>query len=393
MKIGIKYVDGLEEVGLLLWALNDALVNADFKHTGVFGKGNPGKVFELILNDNCFKFSKRDEDLTDCDKRINIVWSSPSDNSHYDKELCIISDVVMDHLTNEYMNQYLDKGNIFLSISTSNVTHKNLIYNPLLGVVLFYYELGLHYINYYQAPKNFKQLLGIYHRHVHIGGAEHNRRNFIYNKIKKELNEDFVAYSRPSDGLVPLIESYRYFGKWIKNHSVAYTDYATSVCNIVYETFDSLNTHVSDNRLVLTEKTTKSIIFCEENIFFIWYGPEQFYKELREYGFWFLNSEFYNDKIDTNQEDIDYIDYLIELQVQVTNNLPNGIPKITAICQSVFDSVTYLKNLKSTLGSDEAVYNTLMKKYEHHLKENVRLFKQLEQNCPVKDRLINAILN
>ena len=80
MKIGIKYVDGLEEVGLLLWALNDALVNADFKHTGVFGKGNPGKVFELILNDNCFKFSKRDEDLTDCDKRINIVWSSPSDN-------------------------------------------------------------------------------------------------------------------------------------------------------------------------------------------------------------------------------------------------------------------------------------------------------------------------
>ena len=114
---------------------------------------------------------------------------------------------------------------------------------------------------------------------------------------------------------------------------------------------------------------------------------------MREYGFWFLNSEFYNDKIDTNQEDIDYIDYLIELQVQVTNNLPNGIPKITAICQSVFDSVTYLKNLKSSLGSDEAVYNTLMKKYEHHLKENVRLFKQLEQNCPVKDRLINAILN
>ena len=34
-----------------------------------------------------------------------------------------------------------------------------------------------------------------------------------------------------------------------------------------------------------------------------------------------------------------------------------------------------------------------MKNYEHHLKENVRLFKQLEQNCPVKDRLINAILN
>jgi hypothetical protein len=232
MKIGIKYDHYLEDAGLLLWALNDAQVNADFKHTGIFSKDNLGRVFELIFNDNFFKFSKRDEDLIDCDKRINIVWSSPSDNSHYDKELCIISDVVMDHLTNDYMREYLDKGNIFLSISTSNVTHKNFIYNPLLGVVLYYYELGLNYIN-----------------------------------------------------------------------------------------------------------------------------------------------------------------YLIELQVQVPNHLPNGAPSITAICQSVFDSVTYLKNLKSTLGSDEAVYNTLMEKYGHHLKENVRLFKQLEQICPVKDRLINAILN
>ena len=377
--IGIQYQDNmLENTALLLWALNDAVVNADFKHNGIFGKDNLGKVFELTINDTCFRFANRIEDLVDCDKKIKLVWNDiyPDTHLNYDKQICFTNDIIRNQFTDDQIKKYLDEGNILLSISDSNVSwHRNFIFNPLLPLISLYYDLGLFYINYHQAPKNFKQLLGIYHRSVHIGGSPHGRRNFIFDKIKEQLKEDFVSYSRPTSDYINLLESYKYFGKWFTNHNVAYTDYATSVCNIVYETFDSINTNVSDNRMLLTEKTVKSIIFCEENIFFIWYGPEKFYKELSSYGFWFLNSEFYNEFN------------------QVSTDDQHGWKQNTVMVQSVFDAVNYLQNLKTTLGSNEAVYNTLMEKYGHNLKENVRLFKQLEQNCPVTGRLVNAILN
>lgn len=367
MKIGIKYKTDLEEIAVLVWSLRDSAIKADLRADGIFEERYNGKVFELTLGENCFRFSTVDEALLECDKKVRVSHHSFDDvDPRYDKEICILHDVIRDEFTEDHIREFLDKGNILISVSTANFSHENLIYDPLLGLVTIYLDLGLHFLNYYQAPKNFKRLLGVYHKPLHIGGAPNNRRNELYDKVKAQLGDDFGAYKSCDSSFFDLINSYRYFGRWGNNHITGYTDYVTSVCNIVFETYDSVGSNVFQGRTLLTEKTTKAIIFCEENIFFIWYGREDFYKVLREYGFWFLNSEFY--------------DATTEIQDQ------------TAMCQSVFNATTYLQKLKHSLGTNERVYSHLMEKYGHHLKENVRLFKHLEQNCPVKDTLINTIL-
>ena len=66
-------------------------------------------------------------------------------------------------------------------------------------------------------------------------------------------------------------------------------------------------------RRYITEKTTKAICFGEENIFFIWYGPQDIYEYLMRLGFWFYNSEFY--KGDIKQSVIDSTNELKNLYI------------------------------------------------------------------------------
>ena len=123
------------------------------------------------------------------------------------------------------------------------------------------------------------------------------------------------------------------------------------------------NYDINDNRMFgrryITEKTMKALAFSEEEIFFIWYGPQDIYEYLMDLGFWFYNSEFYN-----------------------------GDMK-----QSVYDATDELKNLKVKLGDNNSVYEYLKTNYGHKLENNVQLFHKMLHSYYKKNEVINLIKN
>ena len=92
--------------------------------------------------------------------------------------------------------------------------------------------------------------------------------------------------------------------------------------------------------------------------------PHPNFKRLRDFGFWFLNTEFH---------DVDYLDPSQEIE------------------NSIIKATTFLKELKDKLGSDKLVYDHLMTLYGHHLQNNVTLFYDLLYNCRHTDKILELI--
>jgi hypothetical protein len=177
-----------------------------------------------------------------------------------------------------------------------------------------------------------------------------------------------------------LFQSYITFGHWGNTHISSYMDFTTSVCNVVFETLyatANIEGTATGNKMYgrqyITEKTLKAICFSEENIFFIWYGPTKLYKHLMNIGFWFLNSEFYDESLEIPFQD--------------------GLPSYSHIEQSLIDTSLYLKKLKEEYKTNEEVHNYLSKKYGHKLQKNVELFKNMLNSYDKKDLLLNLIKN
>jgi len=173
---------------------------------------------------------------------------------------------------------------------------------------------------------------------------------------------------------------YSYCTRRGNNHITSYIDFTTSVCNVIFETLYStgnVDEPGSDNKMYcrqyITEKTLKAIIFSEENIFFIWYGPIKLYKHLMDMGFWFLNSEFYDESI--------------ELSVLYPNTSYSHME------ESVIDASIYLKSLKEKYKTNTEVHKHLMKTFGHKLQKNVELFKEILNSYSKKENILNLIKN
>jgi hypothetical protein len=155
-------------------------------------------------------------------------------------------------------------------------------------------------------------------------------------------------------------------------------DFTTSVCNLIFETLHSdSNQEEPESRMhsrqYITEKTLKAIAFSEENIFFIWYGPTKLYKHLMEMGFWFLNSEFYDESVE-----IPFVELL---------------PSYSHMEQSVIDASIYLKSLKKEYKTNAEVHKYLMMTYGHKLQKNVELLKEILSSYSKKENVLNLIKN
>jgi hypothetical protein len=222
--------------------------------------------------------------------------------------------------------------------------------------------------------------LGVYHKPVEGISNGKAQRNYLYLKIKEILNDDLVSYKSSEYNLKLLLQPYDKFGHWGNNHITSYIDFTTSVCNVVFETLNA-NAHFEDDaigterygRQYITEKTLKTLLFSEENIFFIWYGPTKLYKHLMEIGFWFLNSEFYNESIELSYD--------------------NNLSTYSYMEQSVIDTTLYLKDLKEEYKTNKEVHNYLVKTYGHKLQKNVELFKNILNDYNKKDLILNLIKN
>lgn len=326
---------------------------------------NANKQFKIFTGKDMFIFSSDSNDLKDCDKKIRLchnTWRQIEDPEIWDKIILSTIGEPPHGITDQDLLDFLDKGNIYLFGGITTFSHKNIIADPMFNLSHFYYCYGFNYLNYYQSNRK-NNLLGAYHRH-HISDIKKADRDLIFNIIKDELGDDLFTYSSPVYFFQPILEKYYFFGFWGNNHITSYTDYATSTCNIIFETWS----YTSTGKFVhITEKTLKSIIFCEENIFFIWIGQPALFRYLTKLGFWFLNSEFYN------MENLDNSDN--------SDNMK----------QSAIDSSTYLKQLKEELISNDLVHEYLMNKYGHKLKNNVAIFKNVLNTCNKQNQYIDLI--
>jgi len=282
-------------------------------------------------------------------------------------------------VTNNQLKEYLDAGNICLSSASIVFEHPNFYFEPIFNLIFFYHHYGFNFLNYYKFDKK-ENLLGVYHKPVKEIGNGKMHRNYLYSKIKNVLNDDFVSYESLDYNLKLLFQPYETFGHWGNNHITSYMDFTTSVCNVVFETMSSYGNFDKDaentsryGRQNITEKTLKAIAFSEENIFFIWYGPTKLYKYLMDMGFWFLNSEFYNESIELPQD--------------------GNLISYSHMEQSVIDAALYLKKLKEEYKTNNEVHNYLIDTHGHKLQKNVELFKNILNDYNKKDLILNYIKN
>ena len=355
MKIGIDF-QSLEDCANLFWCVNN------FK-------------FERI-SDNCISFSN-DEDvfvfsqgwskvpsdnIRDCDIKIRAYHTFQEWKNYEEYDFLIQSQLVENyHIYNNSLKEFLDAGNICLSSASISFEHPNFYFEPFFNLNYFYYFYGINYLNYYKSNINKLHFIGTYHR-----ANNKSWRDSIYDNVKNIVDGDISTFKNNTYNLKKLYEPYgnNTFHLWGMNHISSYIDYKTSVCNLIFETMqEDGNNEIGDTRMYgrryITEKTLKAIAFSEEEIFFIWYGPQDLYEYLKELGFWFYNSEFYNGDIQ----------------------------------KSVYDSANQLKKLKIELGTNDAVYSYLKEKYSNKLENNVNVLKKMLEVYYKNDKIINLIKN
>lgn len=370
MNIGIRY-SCFDDVILILFLLKNGDIKADFSGEGLFnGINNPNKIFEIRYKDDTYIFSTNNESINNCDLKVWAKGNSDnlSTNSFYD--LCVFTpgDTIRNEITDFSIQNFVNNGNIILSMCTLPYKHKNIIFDPLLGLIFHYYKLGFRFLNYYKNSSEKLNLIGTYHRTTHISGNVQVRRNELYEDVKRIVYSDITIFYNNDSKFDLLLDSNRYFGQWIYNHISGYSDYSTSVCNLIYETCDSLGSYNNGHRMIINEKTLKGLLFSKQNLFFMWYGNECFLPYLKEYGFWFLNFEFYD-----------------ENDVQLVPD------KRTAIYNSILKTSSYLVELKKELGTNQLVYEFLLSKYSDKLQYNTYLIDKLMSEYSNTDQFISKL--
>lgn len=352
MNIGIDFVT-LENAANLLWCVNDFKLE-QFEDTYVFTNGNDRFIFCKNRNQH------PSDNIRNCDIKIRAFHTFEEWKTIKGYDLLIQSQLVENyHIENYQLKEFLDAGNISLSSASISFEHPNFHYEPFFNINYFYYFYGFNYLNYYKLKSNKINFIGAYH----MSGGKLWRDDIFYN-VKKIVDDDILSFSINDYNLKSLFEPYgpHTFGLWGLNHIASYTDYKTSVCNLLFETLDEnpnneLDSQKMYGRRYITEKTLKAIAFGEEEIFFIWYGPQDIYEYLIKLGFWFYNSEFYNGDMKS----------------------------------SVYDAVKELKRLKENLQTNDAVYEYLKENYCHKLNNNVNLFKTMLLSYYKKNDVINLI--
>jgi hypothetical protein len=359
MKIGIDFAS-LEDISNILWCIKNLnLQKVKDKKEFIFSDLNDTFIF--VQN----SMGTPSDSIKDCDIKIRAYHTFQEWKNMIGYDLLIQSQIVENyHIYNNDLKEFLDAGHIALSSASISFNHPNFYYEPLFNINYFYYFYGANYINFYKTKNDKINLIGTYHKE---GGK--SWRDEIFNNIKKDLGNDLISFKNNDYNLKNLYQPYSNeheigFNLWGLNHISTYIDYKMASCNLIFETMQhDGNNEEQDTRMFgrryITEKTTKALLYCEEEIFFIWYGPQDIYEYLMKMGFWFYNSEFYK-----------------------------GDMK-----QSVYDASSELKKLKIELGNNNAVYDYLKQNYGHKLKSNVELFYKMLDCYYKKDEVLNLIKN
>lgn len=237
------------------------------------------------------------------------------------------------HESDSVINDLLLERKIISSASIG-FSNNNFYFDPLINLFFFYYKFEFDYVSYKDIENNKKNLIGMYYIPNYKGNRDLLFKyisNKLYDRIKI-LPEVYDTRSNKPQMITKYLEMHR--GKWYFGPSCAsYTDYINSVCGFVFDTLSYLSvTGPNDGRFrfYLNEKSLKAIIFSNLNIPFILDTNPYNFKILNDFGFWFLNSEFFNFDLSTDdQKNVGSmlesikksLDYLIECYIENNYNL------------------------------------------------------------------------
>lgn len=355
MNIGIEF-QSLIDCSNLIWCFKDFKLEQFESEKFIFSNSEDSFIFVKQYG------TTPSDSIKNCDIKIKAYHTFQEWKNIKGYDLLIQSQLVENyHIENYQLKAFLDAGNISLSSASISFEHPNFYYEPFFNINYFYYFYGFNYLNYYKLKSDKINFIGAYHK---SGGKLW--RDDIFNNVKKIVGDDILSFSINDYNVKSLFEPYgpNTFGLWGLTHIASYTDYKTSVCNLLFETLDENPNNQSPTqkmygRRYITEKTLKAITFGEEEIFFIWYGPNDIYNYLIDLGFWFYNSEFYKGDIK----------------------------------QSVYDAANELKQLKNQLVTNNAVHSYLKENYGHKLQNNLNIFKKMLEVYYKRDNVINLIKN
>jgi len=351
------------EIGYIMYFLKNGKVNV----------GERGR-FSVKLNNDLFLFGKswpkkkylecsNSIDLINQENKSKIVLSTPGEK-------------IGPSFSDNDIKRFLDNGNIYLSGAKYSFDHKNAINDYRLTLFYFYYYFGHEFLNFY--PSDIKNnLVGCYHRPFHINGKLSQTRHMIYDNMKEILKEDLKIYKSHSSNISDVINSYEIFGVWEHNHISSYTDYQTSVVNMLWETIgndvghnwaDGVDTDSRFHRQHISEKTLKCLLYGKAKIFFMLYTTQDQYKWLIDNGFWLLNFKF----------------------------LPENLNEITQddAQNSIYSTCKYLIDLKEKYKTNHNVQKYLLDNYGEKIEKNyeklIRMITQ-DDDMVLTSKFINAL--
>jgi predicted house-cleaning noncanonical NTP pyrophosphatase (MazG superfamily) len=258
-------------------------------------------------------------------------------------------------------------------------SHPRLILDPSIDLFLFYYRFGYYWLNYYKNTDK-KYLIGTYNWQ----GNQYKtwRSRFLDNA--QDILGDNLKIFLPSDiSTANVANRLLVLDSWQTMHITSYTDFNSTVANIMFETQGAGEDSEQQGQMILTEKTLKSILFQKAGIFFIYWGNWNQLKWLHEKGFWFLNSEFHGEE------------HLNDLQkynsINLDFNLSSARKEIKMLFVSVFKTLEYVKDLENTMNSKQEVYEYLFDKYKENLDQTSSVIDSMLSTCEWKDRLFNLL--
>ena len=381
MNIGVHY-GAYEDFGSgpFLYALSRGTAEVLNENLQAWQRGTNQK-FKIHYADHVFHFSTEFRDLEYCDIKIlsaNIgITQEKHLKEYYDKVDYIFLHTregeMIQGFEEDRMKQWINLDKVYFILNhrfKEYSDHPKVITDLSINLFHMYNTFGFYYLNYYPFDKK-KHLIGVYNRDTQYKSYRHE----LLKLFTEYTGQDIHRFTSEKTFYTELSGKILDVWNWQRMHMAGYTDYATCVANVVFET--QSGDHHFD---MFTEKTVKSIIFQAANIFFIWVGTYRGMKWLHEKGFWFLNSEFF-DPEDFVNEPYFNPDYA-------------GVDKDLAIpvFKSAYKAVNYLKELKDRLGTDDAVYQYMLETYGHKIESNIANFKHLLENCEYTDRVMDIIL-
>lgn len=257
------------------------------------------------------------------------------------------------------VNAITDRNDLLYLTSSIDIldSNPNVFYHPFINFYKWHQHLGYNFLNFYEN-KNKTNLVGMYYNKIRHSESS-IWRSRLYYLSRCVLGDNLEIFKIPTIPLMKIAMDNRFGSSvWQANHSSSYLDYNQCVANIIYES--EMENDVNDRT---TEKTLKAILFAKTNTFFIWYGPGTIFQKLNDYGYWFLNSEFY-DKTSTDP-----------------------------VLDSVMNSLKYLMNLKNKYKSDNDVHMYLLDKYQSKLEQTSKSLDHMINNCPFESNFLEKIIS